>query len=38
MPKQTRETIIEGREESNTCIYETNKFNLCYVSGGVSTN
>ena len=30
MPKKTRETNIEGREGSNTCVHETNKFMLCF--------
>ena len=31
MPKKTRETNIEGREGSNTCVLETNKFMLCFL-------
>ena len=32
MPKQTRETNIEGIEGEgiNACIHETNKFMLCF--------
>ena len=36
MLKQTRETNIEGREKSNTCIYENSKFMLCFPE--VATN